>query len=283
MRLRRAAFPLLAAAALAAAQDTAPLAESKRALQSLQKDRAAEKAKADEGLRLGDALPTVPNPAAEAPPPAPAAPRKPEREERPARNWLVDGYERLGATPGEGGEEVPLDPRDPEYFLRVYERQRAAADLARRLDAGARGGAPGAAGTMRPFLQEWLAGSPVQGALRDIVGGTGAAGGEGDDSARAGGPLRAREAGRPASSLGPGAGAAPGAAGSPPPNPFIAALGLDRPAVGPAPPVVVPPVAAAPGTSTAWPAAEPPKLAPRRPPSRPEDDAKKYFPQLRKF
>jgi hypothetical protein len=303
---RRAALPFLLGAALAAAQDAAPLAESKQQLQSLRKDQAAQRAKADEGLRLGDSLPALSVPAAPATVPATPAAQQREREregksDAAARNWLVDGHRRLDrpgrgdrdATGTEETDETPLDPRDPDYFLRVYERQRAAAEGRSEREREGRDGATAgsATATMEPFLRHWLSGSPVEGVLRDTLGGPRRTGDSpGFDLSARGDTGGARPDDAATWNRDRTAGATPAAgrladtsATTAAPNPYLAALGLDRGSGASAAPVPAPPPPTAPPAAAAWSPPELPKAEPRRAPVRPEDEAKKYFPQLRKF
>lgn len=303
MSLRRAALPFVLGAALAAAQDAAPLAETKQQLQSLQKDQAAQKAKTDEGLRLGGALPSLAVPSAEPAGPASPAARQREREKQakdgaPARNWLVDGVGRLdragrdarGAGTEEADEE-PLDPRDPDYFLRVYERQRAATEVRRERERENRDGATTGAGVaaMEPFLRNWLAGSPVEGVLREARGERrgGEAAGFDLSGPRDGAAVRFDEpaAGAASRDTGPVARfdgpATP--AGTPAANPYLAALGLDRGAAGGSTAPIFTPPPPVPAPAPVWAPPPPPKAEAPRLPVRPEDEAKKYFPQLRKF
>lgn len=305
MSLPRAALPFVLGAALAAAQDAAPLAETKQQLQSLKKDQAAQKAKADDGLRLGDALPNLAVPVAEPAGPASPAARQRERERQEkagtaGRNWLVDGYgrldragrdARLDGTEEELADEEPLDPRDPDYFLRVYERQRAATEVRRERERETRDGATAAGGVaaMEPFLRNWLAGSPVEGVLREARGERrgGEAAGFDLSGPRDGAAVRFDEpaAGAASRDTGPVArfeGPAT-TAGTPAVNPYLAALGLDRGAAGGATAPVFTPPPPVPAPAPVWAPPPPPKAEAPRLPVRPEDEAKKYFPQLRKF
>lgn len=289
MSFRRAALPLLAGFALAAAQDAAPLAESRRALQTLEKDRAAERAKVDDGPGLRLALPAIAQPASETPVAAPATPAAPEPSRGGARNWLVDGFDSLERGRDATKDEAePLDPNAPDHFVRLYRRQRSAGEPARRPVDEERGeaGGGGVGEAMKPFLNDWLSGSPVAEALRTVVGrGSDSRFGREEPDALGGEPMRAPpdsrtailgspagEGSLPLPSVAPQAGAAT--------NPFIAALGLDRANVAaPAPSASTVPAPA----PVAWTPPESPTPEVRRPPPRPDDEARKYFPQLRKF
>ena len=314
MRGSVAALAALAVATIVpAAPADAPLAETKQQLQRLQKDRAAEKTGAaapSAGLR--DAIPTP----SLTPPLELPAPRRVEDREKDAkaksdarRNWLVDGYDRLkdrrtdplaarrgaDAVGGEADKEAPLDPADPDYFLRVYERQRAET-IARQEAQRVAGGenrpdiGPGS-DAFAPLLREWLAGSPVRGVLQDVAGlgrDTPAAGSapgvvapDAGRSARGGGESAFRADASAATGGGP-------TRGAPEANPFVQALGLPAPTgVGNAPdlssPVagLAPPPGAIPAARAAEPEAPRPETRQARPP--PAQDAKKYFPQLKKF
>lgn len=310
--MRRGAVILLAlagACAIARAQDAAPLANTKQQLQTLQKDRAAEKTKTDASLELRGAVPTLNPLVTDAPaPPAPNLRRddaEPDarRKAEARKNWLLDGYDRLGRKPGdraratdpaadEAGEEVELDPKDPDYFLHVYEKQRAA-NLAKQEEERALAGKTGAtarsADAFAPFMQNWLAGSPVRDALKEaLIGGESraasanvrpvnsealASGRTASGSLNTGAPshVNGSEASRPATTA----------------NPFVQALGL--PAISEARAGDLRPSASTPGFAA--PAAVPvelttperPKIESRmRPPPSPADE-KKYFPQLKKF
>jgi len=162
----------------------APLSDTKRQLQALQRDAAAQKTETPTGLRLD--LPTV-----NAPGLTDLNLTKPEKEDdkdaqkRNARrkNWLLDGYDKLDARKngtsdtrdkkdGEMGEEDKLDPKDPDYFLHVYEKQRAESDAKQREFANANmqkadTKLAGSTDPFAPFMKEWLANSPVRDAIRD--------------------------------------------------------------------------------------------------------------------
>jgi hypothetical protein len=306
MRVVLALVGLVGAAVIAPAQTTdAPLAETKRQIQSLQKDRVAEKTGSDSVTNnLRGAITTVDPAAAIALPPPTTAKSPDERDGRQKddsrRNWLLDGYDKLNprrdGAAGTEPEEKPLDPADPDYFLRVYEKQRAEA-LRRRDAAAARETPPptgGAQDTFAPFLQDWLAGSPVRDVLRD------AAGGKAATSRIAGGDTTAGSASAPVQFNlpleGPGVGQGGGsglpsaspAAGPVATNPFVQALGLPatpearaleyRPQPAPRNSTLLPVL---PGLTP--PPPDKPAGDARKVPPAPDKDAKKYFPQLKKF
>lgn len=299
------------AVGLAAAQNPdAPLADTKRQLQSLQKDQAARQAGADGAQpAFSGAVPVPETPVTLQLPPLPSTQTGKERDAKQKtdarRNWLLDGYDKLNRrndgtlaprTDGSDAEseENPPDPADPDYFLRVYEKQRAET-LARRNDSSeARPATGGGADAFAPFLQHWLASSPVRDALRDVA--EGRAGGAAstpdgalarDGSALPGGAVDVtRGAGAsnaPASLLEPGT-----RRDSPAPNPFLQALGLppapeassaglrSPTAVRPSLPATVPP-------ELQLPTVDQRKSTPSRTTTPPPRDEKKYFPQLKKF
>lgn len=290
------AWAALGAAALAAAADDpdAPLARTKEQLQSLKKDEAAQKAGAAGSLKLD--LPRLTTPGQDLALPSPRRPDEgtKDRSNPETRQWLLEGVEKLDrkstsanrrdADKRERAGEPPLDPSSPDYFLRLYERQRADAE-AKRLEASAPDPADrqrAAADPFAPFMKEWLANSPVRDVLKDALGGA------------------TREAGVSAEAA---PGATPPAGSSPLPpldaprgtggNPFVQALGLP-PADQPVqrgelrPPVAeVAPVAAAPApgpaTDTIYSLPERAKVDLKHALPPPPAEDKKFFPQLKKF
>lgn len=302
------AFACMCATLGALEQDRgAPLAEAKQQLQTLRQDQGARDGTEKLGDSLRGAVPqvAVPGPAVTeaAKPPRPPPERTSGEAADQARNWLVDGYERLGPTrstdrrrgsPRAGAEEnPPLDPKDPDYFLRLYERQRvesqALAQGTRDRAQGLNADAP--ANAMAPFLQEWLAGSPVKSVLADVLRPTSEPGSSAEPTLRdprgVGG--RTAEADR-SGNLGPQGIAAEPMTWSPPArNPYLAALEIAPPqrdsrgtalAAAPVPPSSGPANARQPeGISPKGGSKAPSDFVP--PPS-PQDE-KKYFPQLKKF
>ncbi|MDP2138944.1 MAG: hypothetical protein Q8J74_13920 [Candidatus Didemnitutus sp.] len=96
------------------------------------------------------------------------------------RNWLLAGFEQtehpaVGTTPpertGAAGKvsEEELDPADPNYFLKVYERQRSVQLANRPERPSAAAGISTGQDPFAPLMQEWLAGSPVRETLNDIL------------------------------------------------------------------------------------------------------------------
>ncbi|MBA4137816.1 MAG: hypothetical protein C0518_10910 [Opitutus sp.] len=291
---------------LSAQEANAPLSNTRQQLQSLKKDQTAERAKTDSPLELRGALPTLNTPGDT--PPAAFDPkvrrgdsdRDTQRKADARKNWLLDGVEKLdrkkNGVPREESDrddpdEKPLDPSDPDYFLRVYEKQRAdnlaKQEQARGADSKSLGGASGSADAFAPFMQDWLAGSPVRDALKDVIGPDRGERPGLADSARADGIASGRtESG----SLNIGASSRQASAdkkGEAAVNPFLQALGLSSDMNGKgaeiratsAPPVFIPPPAPRAELTTP----ELPKAETRlRPPRSPADD-RKYFPQLKKF
>ncbi len=308
------AVATLALSAQTAAPADAPLSQTKQQLQGMQKDRAAEKAGTgitSSGLREAIPTPQV-TPALDLPAPLRMDEREKDAKQKQdsRRNWLLDGYDKLkdrkadpltgrrGAATAEGevADEAPLDPADPDYFLRVYEKQRAEtlarqeAQSAAATESRLAGGAATANDAFAPFLKDWLANSPVRDALGDVAGAGASNRGAGPGSAIAepgarGGPAADGAGGATAFTL-PGLGGA--AAKGPAPNPFVQALGLPtagdaaandfKPAVADA---LNPAPASSPNLMLPAPESrnsDPPRVAPP-----PAQDAKKYFPQLKKF
>ncbi|MBA3850007.1 MAG: hypothetical protein C0502_08430 [Opitutus sp.] len=300
MHRRLALLVVLGCAVSATAQD-APLAGAKQQLQQLSKDRAADEAKAQSGIKLGSLpqLQVQPKggdaPQLAAPPPQ-ANQKQPQDE---SRNWLLQGYDRLGPKPDRRDKDARredtelLDPRSPDYFLKVYERQRAERQGKTKEEATERLGTSAAPDVMSPFMQDWLARSPVKGILKDTTGGRNLA----PDAAVAPGTAvtpqgqtvsvatqdpSAEADRRLAESRG---GSVKRAARA---NPYVQALGVAPDGLTgntlelPSPTASPTPVAKPPAAPTLT-LPELPKVEPRRrPPPSPADD-KKYFPQLKKF
>lgn len=302
MKLRATAGAWLCcvAALMATAQETdAPLSQTKQQLQSLRKDQTAEKTDTGEkGFRaaLPGLQPHSPlQPALELPS-RPDAAREKKAKADARKNWLLDGYDKLDRQgrvkrgdalrrdeiDTDETEEI-LDPADPDYFLRVYERQRAVTENRQAETRSTETKMTGATNAFAPFLQDWLAGSPVRDALKDVL-----------DSANRGGStpnapvvMEDRRGASVASDIAIGAGS-PSHTAQPQrgatANPFVQALGLPADArtndVRPLAPVFAPPPANASNPATTLPALVPEESRRQGPP--PTDD-KKYFPQLKKF
>ncbi|MBX3735244.1 MAG: hypothetical protein KF715_01020 [Candidatus Didemnitutus sp.] len=298
-RLAVAALVTALASTAAADDPNAPLAEAKQQLQSLQRDEAAQKAGTPSGVKLD--LPSLNTPETNAPPTPPRREERATSEKAKARrDWLVDGFNKLERRkPSAGGiakesdlredETKPLDPADPDYFLRVYERQRAQSE-ARQLDPN---GIPDTklansvtADPFAPFLQDWLANSPVRDALKESLPADPASDRATTADGVGPGPSAriVTNAGSPSIDASAGMHSAAG-------NPFIQALGLpsfDQPRSVDARPSAIDtgissatsPVAA-PNTVYDLPERAKSDLKLTLPPPPSED--KKYFPQLKKF
>ncbi len=296
------AFVSLCAGTITSAQDaSAPLSTTRQQLQTLKKDQAAEKSGTNEpGLKgsinnndiSGGMNLTAPTTGPER--------EKPEKKDT-RRNWLIDGYEKLdpkaakaraGDKPEE--EEKPLDPKDPDYFLRVYERQRATNEAKRlqqeKLEDPDRtdGGRANAPDPFAPFLSSWLAGSPVKDVLRETTRTTS----HSNRAAINDGSRLAESESRGANTtnaiaaelnLTPRTNTDAGAT-----NPFVQALGLGNAATNAASPprssVAVPAFTPPPPSRNTELSLPPPvrSALPERPTKVP-DENQKYFPQLKKF
>lgn len=303
MTRRFAVAAALGAAALAFAADdpNAPLARTKEQLQSLKKDEAARNAGTQSGAKLD--LPTLNTPGQELDLPAPKREDADPNNGKHAgqKNWLLDGFDKLESKRGAigtgarradgkgsaGDDEKPLDPNEPDYFLRVYERQRAARD-AKQLELNASGDArelktDAAADPFAPFMKDWLANSPVRDALKDTFGRDGS----GELASPVNGGRASQIGGAPDAPATDTARATAAAA-----NPFVRALGLptletSKPAEVRAPAVDVPnpPIAptSATGANTIYDLPERPKVDLNQTLPPPPTEDKKYFPQLKKF
>lgn len=299
------AFACVCVTSDALAQDRgAPLAETKRQLQTLRQDQGGRDGAEKLGDSLRGAVPqvVVPGPAAtEAAKPSrpPPEPKRGEAAED-ARNWLVDGFEQLGTTKSPerrrgqsraGAEEkTPLDPKAPDYFLRLYERHRAESQaLAQETHDRAQGlNADAPANAMAPFLQEWLAGSPVKSALADVLRPTLEPGGSAEPAFRDPRGAVGQVAEPDKSSL-QGIAAEPMGESPPARNPYLAALEIAPPrrdsrgtslGTTPLPPSSGVENARPPEGSSSKRGSKAPSVF--VPPPSPQDE-KKYFPQLKKF
>ena len=295
------ALVCLCAGTLSSAQEaSAPLSTTRQQLQTLKKDQAAEKSGTNEAGFKSSLTSTEISGGLNLTTPTPAPEQDKSDKKDTRRNWLVDGYEKLDpkaakARAGEKPEdEKPLDPKDPDYFLRVYERQRATNEAKRlqleklsdpdRTDSGK----TNAADAFAPFLASWLAGSPVKDVLRETTNATSATsrntGMEG--SRGADGDVRGGTATSAISAelnISPRTNADAGAS-----NPFVQALGLGAATTNAAgasksslaAPVHVPPPPSRPPELSLPPPAR--ATLPERPTKVP-DENQKYFPQLKKF
>jgi hypothetical protein len=309
-----ALLALAAAGTIAAEETSAPLANAKKELQQLQKDEAAKKSgEGDAGLK--GALPSLNAPvpgqsALDLPFASPSAQSTEKNRAEAARNWLINGvdqFDRHPSRPGRDGrgktefsddDESLFDRADPNYLLRAYDKQQKdnfkdGFKANRRLTGMT---APASSDPLNPFLQNWLAGSPVRGPILDMLkrkDGSGPAGDgfetrDGRVGLGAGGSTNARV---PAGANG---GLEPtGSATSP--NPYLQALAAPplhdtaRVSGSMAVPgggnVLLPGQSfAKPSTTYGLPADTQPARADsfKPPPSKTEDD-KKYFRQLKRF
>lgn len=293
----------LAVAAGAAAQEGgAPLSGTRQELQELrERQKASAGPDVKDGLKsavpgagfspsLGDAAPVLPRPTPE------SLETERRQREKTRQNWLLNGMSRLekeandaagrtaepiGAT-GAEEETGRIDTSDPAYLLKLYDQQKKVSENKTAPPSGA---AARASDPLAPFLQNWLADSPVRDqALAHMVRPSGG-----------GDPNLGIPGARPPT----GAGAAgpstiganrPTVAG---PNPYLADTPLTPVAPPPlsapsqtpsGPPLspVLTPVTGLPAGTTLTPSTEPPP-APRRVAPPPPADDKKYFPQLKKF
>lgn len=294
MTRRLAIAVAFGAAALAFAADdpNAPLAQTKQQLESLKKDEAGQKAASHGEMKVN--LPTIAAPAQPLDLPAPRRDDAPTpNNASDGKNWLLDGYDKLDGQRGRmntkrgdgkaNANPAPLDPHAPDYFLRVYERQRAERDAKARelgrFDARERKGGD-AADPFAPFLKDWLANSPVRDALKDALG---------RDPADTGMPSVAESA-SPANPTATATSSAIDPSPATNANPFVQALGLRA-----AQPQLTE-VRALPGTGqnqTSAPAStssntiydlpERPKTDLKHALPPPPSEDKKFFPQLKKF
>ncbi len=307
----RVALFVFAAAGLSAADEPgAPLAESKRELQQLQKDQAAQKSGAGQSDLKG-ALPKLnaPTPGGSAlnlpfAPPQMSNESDGQKKKDAAKNWLLDGMDRLERksgklTPGtakksgfdeeEAEDGLAASPAGPSSLLQIYAKQG-------KTDGTTKQNSPTVADPLAPFLQHWLAGSPVRGPVLDALarrepanspgsylklGVPGFEAPTGPSSSGPGDPLDSSPASATVNSRGLE-------------NPYLQTLALAAPASTPAGggPVAAP-VRAAASSPVIAPSQTAPAVAPDNrasskpspftpPPSKADED-KKYFPQLKRF
>lgn len=293
-RLAAAAAVGTAALVFAADDPNAPLANTKAQLQTLKKDAATQNADASDDPKLNLPALATPGPEFDIQRPARDGNDATEKKRAGRKDWLLEGFDKLDrkrsldaskrGTGKSDDDEMPLDPNDPDYFLRLYERQRAQRD-AQQLDVN---------GTLTnefkidtgdafaPFMKEWLANSPVRDALKETMTSSGQA-----DSA-----LSRETTSTPLHETRSGAPSSESVGNSADPNPFIQALGL--PALEPGQPAVVsgsvakgvnnlnPPASPAPA-NTIYDLPVQPKTDLKRALPPPPSEDKKYFPQLKKF
>ena len=239
---------LLALVCVARADDeqpAAPLENTKAELKSLQKDEAAAKSGALDGS-LKDGLPQMQSPISNVLPfelPQAKTPQSELKKKRDAqKNWLLDGVGRLdeeaklkSKAQGQSGrdksepDDEKADPTDSDYLLKLYSEQqkkdeatKGAHDEDKKKDALAQND------PLAPFLQGWLAGSPVRGKFFDEFLKKPA--GQSGEQSSADGPALPAEV-SPSTGLSitdPSGGRAPESAKNavPPPNPYLQALDM---------------------------------------------------------
>jgi len=157
----------------------APLEGSKQELRALQADQTAQNSGA-QGSKLTDGLPRLDSPLPGAAATDSVTPVKMEKEAKKhkdaQKNWLLDGVNRLEKSGQAGahrkdsrrddinqeGDETTDDDKD-ETLLTLYERE------GRTADAKAENSHPVPVRNdpLAPFLQGWLADSPVRGKFFD--------------------------------------------------------------------------------------------------------------------
>jgi len=301
-----AALCLGAVGAVSGQEAAAPLEESKRALQQLRKEQGAPAPQAT----LREAAPVIRAPEIASPgsagtPPPQLAREKAARQARAQRDWLADGVrslerDRQGGSRTADGEDAwdgaseEIDPADPDYLLKAYQRREREAQHAGAPERDREQTPPPAlADPLEPFLREWLKGSPVE-AL--ALGARRPAGPEmpGSDPRRDEASLLPPQLPPATPGGAPGAWSLPGETRSTGENPFLQALApVALPGGGGAGEARVP--GSLPGLEVAVPAAAGPRIAPipappppvvpreRKPPPSPLQENEKYFPQQRKF
>lgn len=257
MKLRSTVLGLLLALTVTARADdeqpAAPLENAKAELKALQKDAAAAKSGALDGS-LKDGLPQMQSPIPGALPfdlPQAKTPQSELKKKRDAqKNWLLDGVSRLdeeaklkSKAQGQSGrdknqqDDEKADPTDSDYLLKLYSEQqkkdeanKGTRDMDRKKDALAQND------PLAPFLQGWLAGSPVRGRFFDEFLKKPA--GQSGEQASTDGPALPAEV-SPLTGLSitdPSGGRAPEPAknSAPPSNPYLQALDLGEARGGPA-------------------------------------------------
>ncbi|MBI3886834.1 MAG: hypothetical protein HY302_14065 [Opitutae bacterium] len=233
----------------------APLANVKEELRALQKDQAAAKTGEAE-TSLKDGLPQFQSPIPGALPfelPRAKTPESESKKKRDAqKNWLLDGVGKLDdeaklkakglskseRDAAEADGEKP-DPSDPDYFLQVYREQQKKENAAKAADADQKKDAAAPADPLAPFLQGWLAGSPVRGKFFDEFLRRPSSAGDGPNAAdRAALPAEVSpDSGLSVTDPSGGRAPAPGKNAPPAPNPYLQAFDLgELKSAAPAPP-----------------------------------------------
>ncbi len=291
---------LLVATHAAAEENTAPLSESKRQLKQLQKDQSSRDQTAT-GSDLKGLMPSIAAPGGQALdlPPPPEMSSHPNGKDQPgakSANWLLEGYDRLGAAAGKagkGGRSLHEDGRAKVDEARETGSLSQSADKRdqNRADTEGRGDHPKSSqppDPMEPFLKAWLAKSPVKDVILNAR----------DDAKRLdnGSDLLGvelnptREGSAPGPALLTTNTAGENTLGAKPENPYLQALNAPLPVTAPAvaPQTNVAPVAATGQGRIDAPVIDATTASPAKnnsfngPPSQAKDD-KKYFPQLKRF
>lgn len=178
-----ALLALLAAMTAVGAEGDAPLSGTKKELQQLQSDRGIQGApSAKDGLKSD--VPSLQVPVTSGPVYQRPTPEQQERETRQRKNaqknWLIDGMANLesdAATkallPGEDSidgdreDDNRIDTSDPAYLLKLYDKQKKADDAKAAESKAQRMPLNNA---FAPFLQDWMAASPVKDRLLSDMG-----------------------------------------------------------------------------------------------------------------
>jgi hypothetical protein len=285
-----------------AADGGAPLEQSKQELQKLRGEQKVGGAPAaGEGLKTD--MPSLNTPANAAPSYEQYS-KETRKKEKAGKNWLVDGMARLGgdapdrartatadavrigdpATGQNQEEAAKIETDDPAFLLKTYERTKQQEKGRTERTAHTKH-----EDAVAPFMQEWLAKSPVRDQVLEGLG-----------KENRGGSLAVESPGsRPAAGEGVsllndgislGAAASPVASPALKPNPYLVDPILSPQAMPPAGPVPNLPAVPKPIVVPAAPPATPapgsaPEVAPaaRNPLPPALSDDRKYFPQLKKF
>jgi hypothetical protein len=302
---------VLTAAVMRADDPKAPLADAKQQLRQLQRDETTAKSgTADPSLKgaLPDLNATVQGrevlPAFGLDPNLNQKDKDKQRKKDAKKNWLVDGYERLDpkSDTGKPGEPNGLDATtdvkegqgdagNQEDFIKLYESQgKSNGGTGSRDKQTVTGNAHTLpADPLAPFLQGWLANSPVRDAALQatVVRSEGTPG-----STEPPPPTTGIEA--PMITANVSATVLPGGGDAKADNPYLLSLTMpfltgNSPSSAPMFPV------GSPDSSMGMPAAKPTaagpaddlltstKSEPRKPPLNPADEDKKYFPQMKRF
>jgi hypothetical protein len=294
LRVGMVGFVVLGVLSARADEPGAPLENSKQELKALQKDQTTHGTEGPPD-KLRDSMPRLQTPGSGILPVEPLAARKSpagqSKKMDAQKNWLLDGMDKLDNNAKARNrnardkltetKDEPADPDDPDYLLNLYSEQKKDSDT----KAETKQSTVSHKDPMAPFLQGWLADSPVRGKFFDdyIKKPDMGAGGS------AATPAALQESGTNTAFAGfdPGGHSlrqGQGGAAQVASNPYLQALdmsalqdtaGRNRQAVAPA-------AAMPPPVSLANP--EPPANQPEKKLQLPTvSDDSKYFPQLKKF